>query len=43
MMLFFSAFRMIWFTAEYPEMSKLAFSRKRAPIGGYCVPVRLDA
>ncbi len=25
------------------ELSKLAFSRKRWPIGGYCVPVRLDA
>jgi hypothetical protein len=34
---------MIWFTAEKPEISKLALSRNRAPIGGYCVPVRLDA
>src|SRR5581483_4209082 len=24
-------------------MSKLAFSRKRAPMGGYCAPVREDA
>src|SRR5262245_5686221 len=24
-------------------MSKLARSRKRAPIGGYCAPVRLEA
>src|SRR5579864_8809036 len=32
---FFSARRIIWFVAEKPEMSKLAFKRKRTPMGGY--------
>ena len=40
---FFIARKMIWFVAEYPEMSKLARSRNRAPIGGYLGSVRLEA
>src|SRR5690349_7011077 len=31
---FFSARRIIWLVAENPEMSKLAFKRKRTPMGG---------
>ena len=30
---FFIAFRITWFAAEYPDTSKLAFSRMRMPIG----------
>lgn len=40
---FFSARRITWFAAENPEISKLAFSLIRIPIGGYWLPVRLDA
>ena len=38
-----SAVRITCTLAGNPEMSKLARRRKRAPIGGYCVPVRLEA
>lgn len=39
----FSAVRITWLAAEKPDISKLALSRKRAPMGGYCAPVSDDA
>ena len=40
---FLRAVRITLLSLEKPEMSKLAFKRKRWPIGGYCWPVKLDA
>ena len=38
----FMAFRMTWFAALYPEMSKSALRRKRAPIPGRAVLTELE-
>ena len=40
---FFSAVRITWFAGENPEMSKLAFSRNRMPIGGASASVFVTA
>src|ERR1700730_12412399 len=40
---FFSAVRITWFAGESPLMSKLAFNRRRVPIGGAFGFVVLDA
>src|SRR5664280_303718 len=40
---FFSARRITCTSGEKGEMSKFDLSRKGCPMGGYCVPVRLDA
>src|SRR5438876_502588 len=40
---FFIAVRITWFAAENPEMSKLALSLRRVPIGGAFGSVMVEA
>src|SRR5215472_8736100 len=40
---FLSAVRMTWSSGGKPEMSKLAFSRRRIPMGGALGSVTVDA